>query len=265
MTLKETFVWNFRVFCALVQRDLFVFYNDDMKRRIINTALWTGLVTYVFEYIGFGSVAGLGLFIACGQIATQGFHKMYGLLLVFLLDSEGPRRISYYLTLPTKAWLVFLSYAVSGSVRMMAQIAPIVVVAKLLLANRFDLSSVAWTKFLVVFICIHLLYASLYLLWASYLRSIEELGKKWTLIAETVFLSGGFYFSWQRLYSFSHAFAYLNLCNPLTYANEAVRAAVLGQEGYLPFWWCCFALLAFAAAALLIALRRLIKKLDCVA
>ena len=37
--------------------------------------------------------------------------------------------------------------------------------------------------------------------------------------------------------------SYVCLLNPVMYAMEGIRSAVLGSEGYLPFWICFFVML----------------------
>ena len=63
------------------------------------------------------------------------------------------------------------------------------------------------------------------------------------------------------LLSFS---GYLHLVNPLLYVMEGMRAATLGQEGYLPFWFSLAGLTIFTVGFAWDAIRRLQKRLDCV-
>jgi ABC-type polysaccharide/polyol phosphate export permease len=53
-----------------------------------------------------------------------------------------------------------------------------------------------------------------------------------------------------------------NLINPMIYITEAVRCALLGQEGYLNFWLCILVILLFAALSFYFGIKSLRKKLD---
>lgn len=263
MNVKETCVWNARIFYALLGREWQVF-KSGLKRRLINTLVWTAFLVYVFEYIGLANNAGYGLFVGCGECATQGFYRIFGLIVAMVADLEGPRRISYLLTLPISSRLVFLSFAVSAMIRVIVMAAPILIITKLVLWDYFDLAYMSIFKVVSIFLCIHFFYGALYVVYAGYISSIEGVRVIRTRFADMLFWIGGFYFTWQRLYQKSHFFAYLDLLNPLIYASEGMRAAVIGQEGYLPFWWCCFALLVYGAICIIVGTRKLMKKLDCV-
>jgi len=115
-----------------------------------------------------------------------------------------------------------------------------------------------------IFICAQLFYGTWILFIASIpAASIEELSIKHYQYVQPFFWTGGYYFTWHLLYTKSHFFAYLLLTNPLIYATEGMRAAVMGQEGSLPFWGCCAALLGFTVVIGFIAVRRMMKKVDC--
>jgi len=75
---------------------------------------------------------------------------------------------------------------------------------------------------------------------------------------------GGYMYSWYAVYHVSPLIGYAHLINPVLYVMEGMRAAVLGQEGYLPFWFSFTALFAFTVVIAWDALRRLRKRLDCV-
>jgi ABC-2 type transport system permease protein len=86
----------------------------------------------------------------------------------------------------------------------------------------------------------------------------------WSRVVNPLFMLGGFFYSWGSIYKVSHIFGYVNLLNPLLYAMEGMRAASLGQVGFLPFYVCVLAILGFIALFSMHAVCLLKKRLDCV-
>ena len=257
------FLWNCTICARLMQRDLFVF-KAMFVRRLINSMIWTALLVYMYEYIGFGSYAAAGLFIACGECAEWGAMGIYGNLVRFLCDMKGPKTISYHLTLPVPQWMVLVSFCLSTSMQLMAIGASILPVSFLIMWGRFPLINVSFIKVFCIFFCAYLFYGVLALFYVSLIDSLDQLHRIRVRIGDMLFWTGAYFFTWQRLYQANHVVAYLDLLNPLVYAAEGMRAAVIGQEGCLPFWYCCATLLGFTAVIGTIAVRRMLKKLDCV-
>ena len=51
-----------------------------------------------------------------------------------------------------------------------------------------------------------------------------------------MFMFSGYFYSFDNLHKLSPIASYLNLINPVIYAVEGVRTAVLGQNGNIPFY-----------------------------
>ena len=262
-TKTGRFLWNLQICARLMQRDLFVF-KSMFVRRLINSMVWTALIVYMYEYIGFGSYVGAGLFIACGECAQWGFTGIFGNLLRFLSDMKGPKTISYHLTLPIPQWMVLVTFCLSTSVQLMLVGASILPVSYLIMWGRFPLETISFLKVFCIFFSAYLFYGVLALLYVSFIDSMDQLHVIRVRVRDMLFWMGAYFFTWQRLYEVNHIVAYLDLLNPLVYAAEGMRAAVMGQEGSLPFWWCCAALFGFTFVAGIVAVRRMLKKLDCV-
>jgi len=73
---------------------------------------------------------------------------------------------------------------------------------------------------------------------------------------------GGSQFSWLTLHKFVPKVSYVALANPLIYAHEASRVAILGQKGYIPFWTCIGMLLLFTFLFGWLGIRKMKKRLD---
>jgi ABC-type polysaccharide/polyol phosphate export permease len=75
---------------------------------------------------------------------------------------------------------------------------------------------------------------------------------------------GGYFYTWMAINSISHIAGILNLFNPVMLACETLRAAVLGQKGYIDFWFAILGLWLFIILFALFGVIRLKKRLDCV-
>ncbi len=254
---------NMQVCTRLVQRDLLIFFRGAFQRRLINAGLWTLMVVYIFEYVGFSGATGWGLFIACSECADHGFSAVFNFVTRLVGDIKGPRTITYYLTLPIPQYQVFLSIIASTVIQLGVVAFPLLPLAKFALGDRFDLSRVSYSKTVIIFFCSYLFYGSLVLFYTSFIKDLDQFNNVYVRVRETLFWVGATFFTWNQLYEKSHVLAYLDLLNPLVYACEGLRGAIMGQEGSLPVWWCCLALLGFALVTGYVGMRRMMKQLDC--
>lgn len=251
-----------QVCVRLVQRDMLIFVRG-ITRRLINTALWMGMLVYVYEYVGFSTVVGCGLFIVCVECADYGFATVFSSVMRLIGDLKGAKTISYYLTLPLPQYQVFLSLVVSVFLQLMLVASILLPIAKIVLGARFDLSRVSCIKTVSIFICAYLFYASLVLFSTSLIKDIDGFNNFYIRVRDTLFWFGCYLFTWQRLYEKNAVLAYLDLANPFVYACEGMRSAIMGDPTALPLWICCCALLFFAVLCGYTGLRRMMHQLDC--
>ncbi len=254
---------SLRTCIRLIWRDMVVFL-PGFNGRLINGALWAGITIIVFQYIGFGDASiSLGLFMACANAISWGFFEVMENVSRLISDLQGERSITYALTLPLPQWMVFFRIAISNALQGMAIAIFILPMAKVLLWNNFCLDQMCLYKFLIIFVLSHLFYGFFSLWLASMVKNLEAIGDVWMRVVFPLWFLGGYQFTWASFVAKSPALAYLNLLNPLLYCMEGVRAAVMGQEGYLPFWWCCAALVFFTTLVGTVGTIKMKQKLDC--
>ncbi len=253
-----------QTFWALVQRDMAVFW-PTWTDRFINAIIWSSLLLVVFEYVmpSMG-LQGLGAFMACGAIATWGFFEVTENIAKFIADLEGPRSISYYLTLPIPQWMVFARLAVTNALQaMFISILFLPLFKLLLLRGALPLNNFSFGKFIAIFIMIHLFYGFFSLYIAARMKSLNEIGNVWLRVVYPLWWMGCFQFSWKALQAVSPRMAQINLLNPIVYGMEGMRSAILGPEAYLNFWVCCGMLILFTAIAGFVGIKKLKARLDC--
>lgn len=255
-------MWNLKICGRLMQRDLFVL-KAMLVRRLINAGVWTAMIIYIYEYVGLATYAGMGLFIACSESVGWGFMGVFGNLVRFMSDLKGQNTFSYHLSLPVPPWMVLAAFCVSQGVQLMVVAAVVLPLAMVILGSNFPFATISFFKVLCIFFCAYLFYGVLTLLYGGLINSVNEIHKIRIRAGDLMFWTGAYFFTWQRLYGANHIFAYFDLLNPLVYACEGMRAAVMGREGSLPFLGCCAALLGYTFVVGIIAVRRMMRKLDC--
>lgn len=253
----------FATFFALVQRDMAVFW-PSWKGRFVNGVIWGALVVAIFEYIMPSSgLKNHGFFIAAGSIASWGFFEVMENVAKFVGDLEGQRSITYYLTLPLPQWLVFGRLAVTNALQAMSISILFLPIFKILLGSAFSFTHFSLPKFIIIVLLVHLFFGVFSLYLSAQMESLDKMSNVWMRIVFPLWWLGCYQFSWQTLYTFSPRIAQLNLLNPLVYVMEGMRAAIMGQEGFLPFWYCVGALICFSGILGWIGLNHLKRRLDC--
>ncbi len=252
-----------RLTWQLVRADITI-YSGIALEQIINTITWvvpTILVaTYAFPVLGIAQQ--FGTFIAVGTIVSVSFFQSFPAATSFVSDLEGNQTISFPLTLPMPSWLIFVQRSISYICK--ASILSIIVLpmSKLMLLDRLSLAHFSLLKFFVIFFTVHIFTSFFSLFLVCMVGNMSQIMKVWLRFIFPLWFFGCSQYPWSVLEQLSPKLAYACLANPFIYGMEGMRAAVLGQEGSLPFWPCVGMLLLFAVLFGFIAIKRLKKRLD---
>ncbi len=254
----------FNVCKNLVTIDLIIFKQMFMDK-FIDLSVWVVLTTLVTAYIMpfFGLAVDFGVFQLGAIIAAAGLFEMGNSNVVDLVsDFEGDRVISYNFTLAIPSWLALLSKTAYYFIIYTLLALLMLPLGKLCLWNQFDLTSIDYPKLILAIFAINLFYASFALWIANRVPNMAKMGQVWMRFIFPMWFLGGFQFSWIASYKTIPSFALVNLINPMIYITEAVRVALLGQEGFINFWLCLLAILIFSAVSLYLGITNLRKRLD---
>ena len=253
------------VFIQLLKKDLISF------RRTIPPKLFDTLCLFLTNIIVFGyfmRFVGAGkhyaAFFVVGAIASFGLIEIVAKVGVFIADIQGSRTIYYLLGLPIQAKWLFCYTAISWAMTSAIISAIMLPVGKLLVFKGLDLSAVSYLRLIPMFITIQLFFGFFALWLASILKNLSGLNSLWLRYIAPMWMFGGYTFSWTAAYQASPLLGYFLLINPMLYAMEGMRAAIFGQEGYLPYWICLIALWAVILGCASQAIYRLKRRLDCV-
>ena len=254
---------SFKTFKELLKTDLYIL-KGTIVDQVINLMIWTCANLLVMGYLmpAFGLSAGYGPFILAGLCASAGLFGVFPSVAGMVSDFEGDQIITYYLTLPLPSWMVFLRLIFYYTLNFAMLGILVLPIGQLIIWKQFNLLNISFHKFAIIFIIIHLFYGAFTLWIASRVPNMTKIGNVWMRFVYPIWFMGGFQFSWSVLASKWPYLAYMNFLNPITYMMEGMRAAVLGQEGYLNFWLCAGMLALFTLLAAWRGITLLKKRLD---
>lgn len=253
----------FSVCKNLIAADLIIF-RQMFFDKFIDLSIWIVLTTIVTSYVlpYFGLTADFGVFQLGGLIAAAGLFELYGNTVDLVSDFEGDRVISFNLTLPIPSWLAILSKAAYYFIIYTILALLMIPIGKLCLWNQFDLTTVNYPQLFLAILVLSLFYACFVLWVSSMITNMTKMGQVWARFIFPLWFLGGFQFSWMALYTTLPWLGIVTLGNPMIYITEAVRVALLGQNGFLNFWLCLLAILAFSLVCMYLGITSLKKRLD---
>lgn len=252
-----------RIFWLLLMTDLAIFrtiFWGKLLDNIIYVGATIAVTSYIMPYIGIP--AGYTMIIVSGLVATAGEMETFPNAVSLATDLQGAQIISYDLTLPLSSWLIpirTMLYFAFTSASIGIWVLPI---SKVLLGSQLDLMSIAYGKLTLIFLLANLFCGAFALFLATTIRSMASLSHIWVRFVFPLWFFGGSQFTWHALYQASPFFAYINLLNPYMHMTEGTRAAILGQENYLPFWQSAATLTVATALIAAWGALRLKKQLD---
>lgn len=236
---------------------------DNLIDSLIIPVVFIIIGGFILPYMGmpadYGSfmVASSTMMMAYAGCAWRGAAPL-------IADLESDKSITYELTLPIPSWLVFVKVALGFAIHASLLNLLTLPMGKLLLGSHFDLSNLSVIKCLLMYPIAILLFAFFSATIAFYVNNSHEFGRFWLRIGSQLFFFSGLQFSWAVLYKAWPTLAYIDLINPLLYAFEGFRTAVLGQEGNINFWICLGMLLLWILVFGVVGTWLFKRKLDCV-
>jgi len=251
------------IFCKLVRTRFFI-ARQELVGKVINLFIWAFCSLVVMGYVmqAFGLAADYGCFQLATVIGTVGLFEVYGNSLRMIVDFEGDRHIGYYLTLPARPAVILLSM-ISSYVLMGILLSVLMLpFGKLILFNSFSLADIAWVKFAIILVLSNIFYGAFTVAVTSHVGALSKMENIWSRFIFPLWFMGGFQFSWSSIYKLSQPLAYVLLCNPIMFIMEGTRAALLGQEGCLPWGMCCIALCGFSVMCWFYARYKMKRLLD---
>ena len=235
-----------QVMKALIARDIRLLRAQLLNHLIdalllsVSSAL---LFSYLYPLIGISST----------QIAPLYIGSMVGLLFNFggnfatriAYDLKFYRRIDYYLTLPLSATALFATFIISFIIECALVTVPATLLGLSLLKAPMCWAQVNWLGFFIMYTLTYLFFG-LSFAWLAYQYSFEWLmDNMWVRRASPLWYLSCTQFVWSQVYLSWPSLGYLFLINPLTYASEGMRSALLCSGPYIWWPWCALAMIGF--------------------
>ena len=258
-------ILQFQTFWQLLVSNFHTF-KPRVADQMLNGLIWATINIVVFGFImtARGIDASYGSFIVVTIASVQGFFIPAHNVIILVSDiNDTSSNLHYELTLPTPQWTIFLKYAIANAYQGFITTLLMIPFGKILLWNSFSFQYFSFFKFyfLIMLTCLFSGFFALFL--ASRIHDLFKISNMWQRIIFPLWFLAGFQFSWSDLYQMSPMLAYLNLCNPLTYALEGGRAAALNPALSLPYWNCVLALISFTILFGYYGITNLKRRMDC--
>jgi hypothetical protein len=251
---------SFTAFWFLLRADLHVL-RQQIVPGWINIGLWASISLVVFTYL-LPSAHSLGMFLVPGCIIVAQLFDIYSNVVYLVGDFENDQVMLQRMSLPIASWIVWLEQIIFFAIRMLSQSLLVLPLSWPLLGNLFDLSQLCIWQFFLTIIFSALLFGAGSVCLASFTPTLSHIRNIWARMIFPMWFLGGYMFSWKTLYQASPYVAYCDLANPVMHATEAMRCAMLGAQGSLPFLYTLSGNIFFTIACTAVAIIRLNKRLD---
>ncbi len=263
---KQDFKVTINTFFWLLWRNVRALRKEFLNQWI-DLAILSSSITIIYAYIlpAVGLASSYGLFVMLAQVASSCVWVIQGESSKIVTDLEGPKVISYELTLPLPYWVIYIKTACEYAIKTMLLNILNIPLGILLLWGKIDWTHLSVGKFVLIYPLICIFFGFFCLFTAVYAKGIVSFGRFWMRWGAQLFLFSGAFFSWYTLYGLSKLFARINLLNPLIYPFEAIHIPLMGQAGFINFWLCVLAIIIFTILFAFIGIRIFKRKLDCVA
>lgn len=235
-----------------------------IRDKVINFLIWVTITNVVAAYVmpAFGLSREYGVFLFAGSVATAGLFEVFPSAAKLVNDLTGDQVLLYQCTLPLPSSWVIMRMMLYNAINALLLGMCVLPMGKLILGDLFVVSQVSIIKCLLIIPVISLFYGAFSIFVAARIYDMSKIGNVWMRFVFPLWFLGCYQFSWASLLDAFPVLAYANFVNPLTYAMEGTRAAILGQEGFLNYWLCLGMLLLFYISFAKLGINALKKRLD---
>jgi ABC-2 type transport system permease protein len=254
-----------KTFWQIIFREIVIFKKIIFSKAIdLTTMVFTNILVFTVLMPFFGLQKGYGPFIVIGLIPALCLFEAIPRTSTLVMDLTESKKISYIVLLPLPSFLslgaIPIGWAICGGLYSIL----ILPIAKIFLFNQLDLSNFSLIKFLLSFISIQLMLAYFSFFLTALIKDMKYMSWIWARIVNPLFMLGGYFYTFQAVYSVSKIAGIINLFNPLMLSSESIRAAVFGQSGYFSFWLSILGLWIFILFFSFFGIMKIKKRLDCV-
>lgn len=260
----ETFKQNFLVATQLIARDVRIIVTSRLFDDLISISITMFFFNFVFGSLGpligidKNLVAATFLGTIVGSILFVGFARA----IIDLADLEFSKFIDYRRILPISDRWYLGAHVASYVIHCLLTTLPILIIGKLLLGSRLDISHANWFLFFLIYFGVMILISAFFSC-LVFTVSLEWFKFNiWQRVLTPMHLLGCLFYPWSKAYAFSPLFAQFLLLNPMTYCVEGMRLSLLGGAHFLSAWLCITVILSLVLLAMKILLTNILSRLD---
>jgi len=261
-TQNNSYKQYWQISKALMRADLKILFAH-IKGKLIDASIWGALSLYVMTYLMPScGLLNFGPFQAPTIIIGVIGFEIYTQTFLLTMEIEKRSHLFYLFTLPIPRSIVFLQktifYTLNGAIIGLTMIP----LTKLILLDQINFANLAWFKLITTIFASSFLFSGFLLIMVSIVKTTRNVDHVFMRVLFPLWFLGGFQFSWGMLHKIHPTLSYVALLSPYTYAHEAARSAMLGPNGFLPFWICTLVLFLGGIFLGIIGYYRLKKYID---
>lgn len=254
---------QFKIFFWLLYRDLLEL-KKNIAHNLFDGILWPLKIIILYGYFlpGLGLSNDYGGLILAVTIITVSFAGVFDSTNDILIESQEQSKLSYELTLPINSGFIYIKKILIFALKTLIIGLFIYPIGMLFLGDLFDFSNASFLKITIIVLLVNLMFASFSLLLASVIKQKNIYLSNFGWFLWLCMDLGCTNYTWQVLKSTIPFLSFIALLNPITYASEASRVAVFGQQNYINFWVSIFIILIVIIVFSVYAIKFMKKKLD---
>jgi ABC-type polysaccharide/polyol phosphate export permease len=255
------FLQTLGIFWTLTRRDIARTLNvlpADILNQISARGSRLLIFTYVTPQLGLPAV--YPIIVLASSMVTCAVFKSRVAAGDLLGDITGEMKIGYRLRLPAPSWVIISQVALGYAIRTFTNSLIIILIGVAILRSKLPLTLFGCGKMLLLMLP-HTLMFGFIAVWMA--ARTEEQYKIQNTFGRYIFPVWGimFFAPWKLLMQQLPIIGWGILASPITYSMEGMRAALVGQEGFLNYWLCFGMLCGFTVIigwrAVVIMKRRL--------
>ncbi len=242
----------------------YLIFLQTIKDKLIDLAIWIIAMGAITIYLlpSFGIALTYGAFTIVSMSASAGLFEQNSSTISLVGDFEGDNITSFYLTLPIRSWMVFLSYGIFYTFNCIILTSVVLPLGKIFFWNHLHFTHFSFLAYITMLFAVSAFYASFTLCMVALVPNLNHAGSVWMRFIFPLWTFGAFQYSYQVLYDVSPFLARLSWANPMTFVMEGTRAAVLGQADYLNVWVCVGMILMYTVLFAAFGILRIKRRLD---
>ncbi len=255
-----------RIFFAFLKRDFYVYFKRIHTYTINFVILYplTYIISFAYiqakVYFGTENVTQATIFFA-GNVILLIMSLAFEFTITLLFDLENEHTTDYRITI-LDPWLVLVEHVTFTTLFSFILLLPFFPITVLCLQNNFDSSHISWPLLFLMLFLSCLCGAAYHILVACALKNSKQIVHFWMRCNLPLITLGGFWTPWYIMNQYSHTLGILSLFNPLLYATEGIRQAIIGGNMFLSASICAIVLIIFSFVFTGVALYLFKKKVD---